>query len=159
VGLRALQGGADLEALLTQLHAQRRIEQERIKRKLPLLVKLAPDLTDAEMDSALDAILRTHMDGVIVTNTTIARDGLRSNRASEQGGLSGAPLRVRSEAVLQRVVRGVAGEIAVVSAGGILEPEDVKRRLDMGASLVQLYTGLIYRGPGLVKRMARALQA
>jgi len=158
VGLRALQGASELEALLGHMHAQRRIEQERIKRCLPLLVKLAPDLTDAELDSALGAIVRTHMDGVIVTNTTVARDGLSSVHGSEQGGLSGAPLRVRSEAVLQRVVRGVAGEIAVVSAGGISGPEDVKRRLDIGAALVQIYTGLIYRGPGLVKRMVRALQ-
>jgi len=157
VGLRALQGGSALEALLTQLHAQRRIEQERIKRRLPLLVKLAPDLTAAELDSAVDAIISTHMDGIIVTNTTLAREGLRSAHASEQGGLSGAPLRQRSEAVLQRVVRRASGQVGVISTGGILVVEDVRRRLDMGASLVQLYTGLIYRGPGLVKSILRAL--
>ena len=158
VGLRELQGRAALEALLTQLHAQRRIEQERIKRRLPLLVKLGPDLTDAELDAALEAIIRTHMDGVILTNTTLARDGLRSSAASEQGGLSGAPLRHRSEALLQRAVTRVNGEIAVVSAGGILNPEDAMRRLEMGAALVQIYTGLIYHGPGLVRSMLRALK-
>jgi dihydroorotate dehydrogenase len=158
-GLRALQGAAALEALLSQLHAQRRIEQEKIKRRLPLLVKLAPDLTEAELDSALEVIVRTHMDGVIVTNTTVSRDGLRPDHASEPGGLSGAPLRSRSEAILQHVVRRVPREVAVVSSGGILGPEDVKRRLDMGAALVQIYTGLIYRGPGLVKEMLRALRA
>ena len=157
VGLRALQGGKALEALLTQLHAQRRIEQERIKRRLPLLVKLAPDLTAAELDSAVDVIVSTHMDGIIVTNTTLARDELRSIHASEQGGLSGAPLRKRSEAVLQHVARRVSGGIDVISAGGILDVEDVRRRLDMGAALVQLYTGLVYRGPGLVKSMLRSL--
>ncbi|MFH1185506.1 MAG: quinone-dependent dihydroorotate dehydrogenase, partial [Chloroflexota bacterium] len=159
VGLRLLQGADALEALLAQLHAQRRIEQERIKRRLPLLVKLSPDMTDAELDAALEAIVRTHMDGVIVTNTTVAREGLRSEHASEQGGLSGAPLRVRSEAILQHVVRRVPGEVSVVSAGGILGPEDAQRRLDMGAALVQIYTGLIYRGPGLVKEILRSLRA
>jgi len=157
VGLRALQGGKALEALLTQLHAQRRIEQERIKRRLPLLVKLAPDLTAAELDSAVDVIVSTHMDGIIVTNTTLARDELRSIHASEQGGLSGAPLRKRSDAVLQHVARRVSGRIDIISAGGILEVDDVRRRLDMGAALVQLYTGLVYRGPGLVKSLLRSL--
>lgn len=157
VGLRALQGGRALEALLTQLHAQRRIEQERIKRRLPLLVKLAPDLTTAELDEAVDAIVSTHMDGIIVTNTTLAREGLRSVHASEQGGLSGMPLRQRSEAVLQQVVKRASGQIAVISAGGILGVEDVRRRLDMGAALVQLYTALVYRGPGLVKSILRSL--
>jgi dihydroorotate dehydrogenase len=158
-GLRALQGGRALEVLLTQLHAQRRIEQERIKRRLPLLVKLSPDLADAELDSALEAVVRTHMDGVIVTNTTVARHGLRSALASEEGGLSGAPLQARSEAVLRQTVLRIGGALSVVSAGGIFGPQDVKRRLDMGAALVQLYTGLIYRGPGLVKEMLRALRS
>jgi dihydroorotate dehydrogenase len=154
-GLRALQQKGALEALLSQLHAQRRMEQERIKRRLPLLVKLSPDLTDSELDSALEAIVGAHMDGVIVTNTTLARDGLRSVLASEQGGLSGAPLRPRSEQVLQRVVSRVRGGIAVISTGGILGPEDLRRRLDMGADLVQVYTALVYRGPGLVGQMLK----
>jgi dihydroorotate dehydrogenase len=159
VGLRQLQGRAALEELLTQLHAQRKFEQERIKRRLPLLVKLAPDLTDSELDDALDAILRTHMDGVVVTNTTVRREGLRSAHQAEEGGLSGAPLRARSEAVLKQAVRRLAGELPVVSAGGILGPEDARRRLDMGAALVQIYTGLVYQGPGLVRRIVKALPA
>jgi dihydroorotate dehydrogenase len=157
VGLRDLQGAAALQALLTQLHAQRLIEQKRIDRALPLLVKLSPDMTDAELDAALDVIGRTHMDGIIVTNTTLARDGLRSASASEKGGLSGAALRTRSEVVLQRVVRRIGSGMAVVSAGGVMTPDDVRRRLDLGATLVQLYTGLVYRGPALVKQTLRAL--
>jgi dihydroorotate dehydrogenase len=156
-GLLLLQSASALEALLTQLHAQRRIEQERIKRRLPLLVKLSPDMTDAELDAALDVILRTHMDGVIVTNTTLSRDGLRSSLGAEQGGLSGAPLRARSEAVLQRTVQHIGSEIAIVSAGGVMTPDDARRRLDLGATLVQVYTGLVYRGPGLVKQMLKAI--
>jgi dihydroorotate dehydrogenase len=157
VGLRELQGAAALEPLLNQLHLQRRIEQERINRRLPLLVKLSPDLTDDELEGALDAIMRTHMDGVIVTNTTLAREGLHSAAAAQQGGLSGAPLRARSEAVLRKVVHIVGDDIAIVSAGGIMTADDVRRRLDMGAALVQVYTALVYSGPGLVKEMLRAL--
>lgn len=159
IGLRDLQAAAALEALLTQLHAQRLIEQELIKRRLPLLVKLSPDMVDADLDAAVDVIGRTHMDGIIVTNTTLARDGLRSASASESGGLSGSPLRARSEAVLRRVVQRVGSSLAVVSAGGIMSPDDARRRLDLGATLVQLYTGLIYRGPGMVKQMLRVLSS
>ncbi len=91
-GLRLLQGARALEALLTQLHAQRRIEQERIKRRLPLLVKLSPDMSDPELDEAVDVIGGTHMDGIIITNTTLAREGLHSASSSETGGPGGTPL-------------------------------------------------------------------
>ncbi|MFZ5879330.1 MAG: quinone-dependent dihydroorotate dehydrogenase [Chloroflexota bacterium] len=157
VGLRQLQGRAALESLLTHLHEQRMLEEKRWEKKVPLLVKLAPDLAAGELDDALDVILRTHMDGVIATNTTLAREGLRSNQKGESGGLSGAPLRVRSEDFLHQVVKRVDGQLPVVSVGGIMSPEDAKRRLDMGAALVQVYTGLIYRGPGLVKEIVRSL--
>jgi dihydroorotate dehydrogenase len=159
VGLRQLQGRAALEGLLTQLHAQRQLEEKRLDKKLPLLVKLAPDLSASELDDALGAILRTRMDGVIATNTTLAREGLRSALGGESGGLSGSPLTVRSEAVLSQVVKGVDGKIPIVSAGGIMSPADAKRRLDMGAALVQVYTGLVYRGPGLVKQIVRGLSS
>ncbi len=156
-GLRELQGRGALERLLTQLHAQRRMEQENIKRRLPLLVKLSPDLTQAELDDALDAIVSTHMDGVILCNTTVARAGLSSTHRAESGGLSGRPLREQSETMLRFAVQHLAGALRVVSAGGILGPDDAKRRLDLGAALVQLYTGLIFRGPGLVKAIVRSL--
>lgn len=156
-GLRELQGRKPLEVMLTQLHLQRRMEQERIKRRLPLLVKLGPDLTEAELDDAVDVILKTHMDGIIVTNTTTAREQLTSPDHFQEGGLSGSPLRRRSEEVLKAVVQRVAGEVPVVSAGGIMSPDDAKRRLDLGASLIQIYTGLVYRGPGLVKAILKAL--
>jgi len=156
-GLRALQGRAALESLLIQLDAQRKLEEAKLDKKLPLLVKLAPDLSEKELDDALGAILQTHMDGVIAANTTLAREGLRSARAGESGGLSGSPLGVRSEAVLRQVVKTVDGKIPVVSAGGIMSPADAQRRLDMGAALAQVYTGLVYRGPGLVKRIVRGL--
>ena len=157
VGLRQLQGRDALEGLLTQLHAQRKMEEAQLEKRIPLLVKLAPDLSDAELDDALDVILRTGMDGVIATNTTLARDGVRSALAGESGGLSGRPLSARSEAMLAKVVSRVDGRVPVVSVGGIMSPEDAKHRLDMGAALVQLYTGLIYRGPGLVRKIVKSL--
>jgi dihydroorotate dehydrogenase len=158
VGLRQLQGRAALQELLTQLHAQRQFEERRLEKRLPVLVKLAPDLSENELDDAVDVILATHMDGIILTNTTLAREGLTSPHRGESGGLSGSPLRLRSEAVLCQTVKRVDGKIPIVSVGGIMNPEDAKRRLDLGATLVQLYTGLIYQGPGLVKKTLRRVE-
>jgi len=157
VGLRSLQGREALEGLLTQLHQQRLVEQDKHKKRLPILVKLAPDLSDAELSDALEAILNTNMDGVIVTNTTLSREGLRSRYREETGGLSGSPLTVKSEAVLRQTLKLVNGKIPVVSAGGVMNPDDAKRRLNMGAALVQVYTGLVFRGPGLVKEIVQAV--
>ena len=90
-----------------------------------------------------------------MTNTTLAREGLRSKNRAEAGGLSGSPLRLRSEAVLCQAVKRVDGKVPIVSVGGIMNPEDAKRRLDLGAALLQVYTGLIYQGPGLVKKILK----
>ncbi len=156
-GLRDLQAGKALEKLLTQLHAQRLLEQGKLQRHLPLLVKLSPDLSPAELDEAVDVIVGTRMDGIIVTNTTLSREGLRSSYRAESGGLSGRPLGRLSETVLQDVVRRVNEAVPVVSAGGIMSPEDAKRRLGMGATLIQVYTALAYYGPGLVKAIVRVV--
>jgi dihydroorotate dehydrogenase len=153
VGLRRLQGREMLEGLLGAIAEERRMS----KVKRPILVKIAPDLNDEELDDALDVILRTGMDGVIATNTTLARDGLQSTRQGETGGLSGRPLTVRSEAVLDKVVKRLEGRIPVVSVGGIMSPDDAKRRLERGAALIQVYTGLVYAGPGLVKQIVQSL--
>jgi dihydroorotate dehydrogenase len=157
VGLRSLQGREALEALLTQLHLQRKIEQEHLKKRIPLLVKLAPDLSDQELEEAVGVILATGMDGIIATNTTLAREGLGSSYRTETGGLSGKPLTAWSDVVLSKVVKMVGGRIPVVGVGGIMNPEDAKRKLDLGATLVQVYTGLIYAGPGLVKKIVRKI--
>lgn len=153
VGLRQLQGRAALEGLLTQLHAQRQFEEKNLKKRLPLLVKLAPDLSERELDEAVDVILEAHMDGIIVTNTTLGRAGLQSGHRDESGGLSGSPLRLKSESVLCQVVKRVGGKVPIVSVGGIMNPQDARRRLELGATLIQIYTGLIYQGPGLIKRI------
>jgi dihydroorotate dehydrogenase len=106
VGLRQLQGRDALHGLLTHLHAQRQLEEKRLEKKLPLLVKLAPDLTESELDDAIDVILQTHMDGVIATNTTLAREGLSH---APEAAVCGSPLTARSEAVLSRIVKCVDG--------------------------------------------------
>jgi dihydroorotate dehydrogenase len=158
VGLRRLQGRDALERLLSELHQQRHYEQIRLQKHLPLLVKLAPDLSDDELSDAVAAILDKKMDGIVATNTTLAREGLRSVFGAESGGLSGGPLGIRSEAVLEKIIRQVDGRVPIISVGGVMSPEDAKRRLDMGATLVQVYTGLIYRGPGLVKEIVKAVR-
>ncbi len=157
VGLRDLQSRAALENLLTHLHQQRQIESNYHEKPMPILVKLSPDLTEAELNDAIEAILRSQMDGIIVTNTTLGRAGVRSSLRVEAGGLSGAPLKAQSEAILRQTVQKVNGAVPIVSVGGISHPDDVKKRLEMGAALVQIYTGLIYRGPGLVQQILRAL--
>jgi dihydroorotate dehydrogenase len=157
VGLRELQGRAALEYLLSHVHQQRLVSQELHKKQVPILVKLAPDLTNLELDDAIEAILRSKMDGIIVTNTTLGREGVGPSLRGESGGLSGDPLKARSEAVLHQTVKRVDGAVPIVSVGGIMNPDDAKRRLDMGATLIQIYTGLIYHGPGLVKEILKSL--
>jgi dihydroorotate dehydrogenase len=156
-GLRRLQGRDMLENLLSTIAGERRANAHLPDRCTPILVKLAPDLSEDELDDALDVILRNGMDGVIATNTTLERMGLRSHHQAETGGLSGSPLRIRSEAVLAQVLKRLDGRIPVISAGGIMSTDDAKRRLEMGAALVQVYTGLIYAGPGLVQKIIRAV--
>jgi dihydroorotate dehydrogenase len=153
VGLRQLQGRTFLEDLLKQLHIQRKMEEASLQKRIPLLVKLAPDLSEQELDDAIGVILDMGIDGIIATNTTVSREGLNSGHRGESGGLSGSPLRLRSEAVLCQIVKRVDGRIPIVSVGGIMNRDDAKRRLDLGATLIQIYTGLIYQGPGLVKKI------
>lgn len=156
-GLRDLQAKAALEDLLGHIHQQRLLSEKQHEKKLPILVKLAPDLSETQLDEAVEAVLNANMNGIIVTNTTLSRDGLRSSFSGESGGLSGSPLAARSEAVLGQTLRFVNGKIPVVSAGGIMNPSDAKRRLEMGAALVQVYTGLVYHGPALAREILKAL--
>ena len=153
VGLRRLQGREMLEKLLGTIQKER--EQIVFGRggNAPILVKLSPDLNEAELEDAIGVILDTGMDGVIATNTTLARDGLKSKYRGESGGLSGRPLAAGSEAALRQVVKFVNGKVPIISVGGIMRPNDAKRRLDRGATLIQIYTGLVYQGPGLVKKI------
>jgi len=149
VGLRRLQGRQMLEGLLGAIARER----PSLNYHIPVLVKLAPDLDEEELEDALQVILDSGMDGIVATNTTLSRPDLRSQRASESGGLSGDPLRKLSLIMLKKIVKKVAGRLPVVSAGGVMTPEDAHQRLETGATLVQVYTGLVYGGPGLVKEI------
>ncbi len=151
--LRKLQAGDALTPLLGAINTAREAQTSRVGRRVPVLVKLAPDLDTAGLDAALDAILTTRMDGVIIGNTTISRPPLHSNLAGETGGLSGKPLSALNQQLVSRVVKLLAGRIPVVASGGVMTPGDAQARLDAGAVLVQLYTGLIYSGPALVQQI------
>jgi dihydroorotate dehydrogenase len=157
VGLRNLQGKEALSNLLYQIDEQRKLEEKQYEKKLPILVKLAPDLTESELNDAIDVIVDSKMDGIIITNTTVSRDGVKSSLRSESGGLSGKPLSPKSEAVLHQTIKRINGKIPIVSVGGITTPDDAKRRLDAGATLIQIYSGLIYTGPSLVKKIVKNL--
>jgi dihydroorotate dehydrogenase len=150
-GLRQLQSRANLEDLLGQISTQRRALLPGLGRPLPVLVKLAPDLSWAEIDDALAAVESSGMDGVIATNTTLARTGLTAPKAGETGGLSGAPLRKRSTEVIAYIARHTS--LPVIGVGGIMRPDDAQEKLDAGAVMVQVYTGMIYAGPGLVQEI------
>lgn len=156
-GLRSLQAGESLQKLLAVLQAERQAQEESMGKSVPLLVKLAPDLDEAGLDGALDAILDNGVDGVIATNTTIRRDRLRSSLGAESGGLSGAPLEDLSTALVARITRLTAGKLPVIGVGGVMDPASARRKLDAGAVLVQVYTGLVYAGPGLVRQIVRGL--
>lgn len=155
-GLRTLQTRQPLEALLRVLDAERRVQSQQLGRHVPLLVKLSPDLTSDELDGALEALLATGMDGVITSNTTLSRAGITSPLAAESGGMSGAPVTQRNTQIVREVVRRTGGRLPVVASGGIMSPRDAQEKLDAGARLVQLYTGLIYEGPGLVRQVVAA---
>jgi dihydroorotate dehydrogenase len=156
-GLRRLQSRQALTALLRQVEAERRSISISPDRKVPVLVKLSPDLTDQELDDALDAILSAGVEGVIATNTTIRRDSLKSPKASEDGGLSGAPLRTRSTQMVRKIYARTNGRLPIVGVGGVMNPAGAQEKLDAGAALVQLFSGLVYGGPGVVQKILKAL--
>jgi len=151
-GLRDLQARAELEALLRGLVARR----QALGSKVPVLVKLSPDLSDSALDDAIGATVGAGIDGIVATNTTLARDALGGPQAREVGGASGAILSARSLAVVTRIQEAAPG-LPIIAAGGVMGADDAKRRLDAGAALIQVYTGLVFGGPGLVKRIVREL--
>ena len=149
-GLRGLQDRAALDELLGELRGEQPV---------PLLVKVAPDLTDGALAELLEVCEAHKVAGVIATNTTVERSGVASADsalASEAGGLSGRPLTARALEVVRFVASETGGRLPIIGVGGIHSADDALRMLDAGASLVQLYTGFIYRGPGLVRAINRA---
>lgn len=161
-GLRELQARSHLAEILRVV---RFVDVEAAARhggpSRPVLVKLAPDLEDEQVDAVVDLALELELEGLVVANTTLSRAGLRSPGAlaREEGGLSGRPLRSRSTELVGRVAERAGGALTIVGVGGIACGQDAWDKLVAGASLVQLYTGLVYEGPGLVRRINRELLA
>jgi dihydroorotate dehydrogenase len=159
-GLRELQEKAPLTALLRSLQEENtELAREKGMKRRPILLKIAPDLTDDQLLDIIDIVKSTSIDGVIATNTTISRENLNSSSEliGQAGGLSGKPLRERSTEVIRFLSEKSGGNFPIIGVGGIHSPGDALEKLQAGASLVQLWTGFIYEGPALVRRINKAL--
>lgn len=151
--LRALQDKEPLTELLNTL----KTENSKKEQPKPILLKIAPDLTDEQLMDIIDIVSDTKIDGVIATNTTISREGLNSDNKSEVGGLSGKPLTHRSTEVIRFLAEKSNKAFPIIGVGGIHSAKDALEKIDAGADLVQLYTGFIYEGPKLIKQINKAL--
>ncbi len=155
--LHKLQDQDSLELILGSLLEIREGKGE----KKPVLLKISPDLNMKQLDETLDIVSRMKLDGIVATNTTITREGLRTPpekiRAIGKGGMSGAPITARSLEVVRYIHDKTAGNLPIIAVGGIMSVEDAMHMFDAGASLIQLYTGFIYQGPGLIRRINREL--
>lgn len=151
-GLRDLQQGDELPKLLEGLKEEHLLLREKHEMSTPLLVKVAPDMTDEEMQHVCDRLLQFDLDGIIVSNTTIDRQAIQGDRlAAEQGGLSGAPLLEKANHALEIVASRVKGKMTIIGVGGVMTGDDAAAKIDLGADLVQIYTGFIYTGPDLIR--------
>ena len=158
--LRQLQGGAGLDALLSQLKAEQQKLADTHGRYVPLAVKIAPDLDHEQIKQIATSLIKHRIDGVIATNTTLSREGVEHlPHSNEAGGLSGAPLREKSTAVIRQLAAELNGALPIIGVGGILNGSDAAEKIKAGASLVQIYSGLIYRGPELVGECAAAIKS
>ena len=151
--LRALQEKKPLTDLLQTLQDKNNLKEKR----KPILLKIAPDLTDEQLLDIIEIVSITKIDGVIATNTTISRDGITSENKSEMGGLSGRPLTSRSTEVIRFLSEKSNKAFPIIGVGGIHSAEDALEKLDAGADLIQLYTGFVYEGPGLIKEINKAI--
>ncbi|HZG87251.1 quinone-dependent dihydroorotate dehydrogenase [Paenibacillus sp.] len=159
-GLRNLQQGDEMRALLGEVTAARdALAAKAGGVNKPVLVKIAPDLTDEQLADTVAAVALSGVDGIVATNTTLSRDGIRHPHAGEAGGLSGKPLKQRSTEVIRDVYRATGGELPIIGTGGIFTAHDAYEKIRAGASLVQVYTALIYEGPGLVRRLAEGVRS
>ncbi len=157
--LRELQGDAALDALLGALQQRRLQLQKQHQRKVPMFLKIAPDLDEAQVGVIADTLQRHRIDGVIATNTTLERSAVQGlPHAGEAGGLSGAPVLQASNRVIAQLRAVLGKRYPIIGAGGVMSAADALSKVEAGADLVQIYTGLIYKGPGLVGEVAKALK-
>ncbi|MDR2153873.1 MAG: quinone-dependent dihydroorotate dehydrogenase [Burkholderiaceae bacterium] len=157
--LRDLQSEAALHALLAALKSRQSELAAQHGKHVPLFLKIAPDLDDSQVQTIADALRQHAIEGVIATNTTLSRDAVQGlPHASEAGGLSGAPVRTASNRVIAQLRAALGPDFPIIGVGGILSGADAVAKIEAGADIVQIYTGLIYKGPGLVDEVARALK-
>jgi dihydroorotate dehydrogenase len=157
--LRQLQGSDELDSLLLQLKAEQANLSALHGNYVPLAVKIAPDLEADQIDQIAALLIRHGLDGVIATNTTLSREGVENlPHGNEAGGLSGAPVRQKSTAVIRQLATALNGKLPIIGVGGILSGADAVEKIQAGAALVQLYSGMIYRGPELVGEVINALE-
>ena len=156
-GLRALQAADDLAQLVRAVLDEVDAGRVRSLRRPPVLVKLAPDLHPADFEASVGAVLDAGAGGLIISNTTLSRDGLTHAHREQAGGLSGRPLTARSTALVRDAYRLTRGQVPIVGVGGIFSAEDAYAKLQAGADLVEVYSALIYRGPGLVRDLNAGL--
>ncbi len=158
--LRALQSDAALDALLSTLQERRQLLAQRQGKDVPMLVKIAPDLDEDQVAVIAATLQKNDIDGVIATNTTVARDAVKGQlHGDETGGLSGAPVLQASNRVIRQLRAALGPAFPIIGAGGVMSGADARSKIEAGADLVQIYTGLIYQGPALVTEAARALAA
>jgi dihydroorotate dehydrogenase len=156
-GLRKLQGSDHLPALLKHLaDANEKRSKDSGKTRLPILVKIAPDLSFREIDSILETVIELGYDGIVATNTTLARPG-KFAEVDEAGGLSGKPVDQRSTDIIRYINRSTNGDLPIIGVGGIMDTKSAGEKISAGASLVQIYTGFVYRGPFFPREVAWAL--
>jgi dihydroorotate dehydrogenase len=158
-GLRELQEKESLKKILTNLQAVN--QQPATRNQKPILLKISPDLTPEQLDDVIDLAMEIKLDGLVATNTTVSRSGLRTPDSRlptiGAGGLSGLPLKQRSTEVVKYICERTKGKIPVMASGGIFTGEDAREKMEAGASLVQVWTGFIYEGPGIVKKICNSL--
>ena len=156
--LRDLQAPDSVAALVARIIREGEALTKSTGKRKPIAVKIAPDLDDTIVTEVVSAIIDAGADAIISSNTTISRDTVAGHaHAAETGGLSGAPLTRRADAMLVKVVKAAASRVPIIGVGGIMSVADAKRKIDIGASLIQIYTGMLYRGPGFVGELVRGL--
>lgn len=157
-GLRSLQYGDALNELLSSLKLEQAQLAKQYGKYIPIAVKIAPDLTEEEVNSIANSLIENNIDGVIATNTTLSREGVEGlEHGTEQGGLSGAPVKDKSTTVIRILAKALNNKLPIIGVGGIASSTDANEKLAAGASLVQVYTGFIYQGPPLVKDIINGL--